>query len=70
MEHLFSVVDDGEQQCQGAVCVCVCVCVCDIPHTYYTNFLLGYTFNKETHYNHQLTTNKQDWQTTINTLFE
>ena len=30
MERLFSVVDGGEQQCQGAVCVCVClrVCVC------------------------------------------
>ena len=28
MERLFSVVDGGGQQCQGAVCVCVCVCVC------------------------------------------
>ena len=34
MERLLSVVDGGEQQCQGAVCgcmlacMCVCVCVC------------------------------------------
>ena len=27
MKRLFSVVDGGEQQCQGAVCVCVCVCM-------------------------------------------
>ena len=43
MERLFSVVDGGEQQCQGAVrvCACVCVCVCSvIPHTYYIYKLL------------------------------